>query len=126
MLFRFQPQDTPCVVGYNLPLTRKQPKRQDRNLNEYVSPITEVPRHQDNKWADKWGTPIIHCSIMNFSIKEALCDLGAEDNIMPLAIYKESVIKMENKPSGLSCMVVLIATYHFLFHMHTLYSSRAW
>jgi hypothetical protein len=89
MLSKFQPQDTPCVFGYNLPLTRKQRKHHNRKLNEYISPVIEVPGCQNDGWKDRWGTPTIQCSILNLSIKEALCDLGAEVNIMPLAIYKK-------------------------------------
>jgi hypothetical protein len=70
MLFGFQPHDTPCIIGYNLPLSRNQRKHQDRKLNEYVSPTIQVTGRKSDGWKDKWGTPTIQCSILNISVKE--------------------------------------------------------
>ena len=90
MLFRFQPQQYgPGIVEQSYLLTKWQRKRQARKAREHVLPVKEVTIYQDELWKEKWGTPIIQCSILNLPIKEALCDLGASVNVMPLTIYKK-------------------------------------
>ena len=67
----------------------------------------ERPWFQGSNWDDPAieeedpGYPAISCSLWDYHIKQALCDLGASINIMPMEIYNAIDLSAQVMPSSI-------------------------